>query len=230
MIFFKKRPTEVPPITQRKIEGFIFVEKMGEKKLLSIPEFESLTKAAFIPVLDFQDFSVYRDVADRIEKLKKKGELTQEQLWLGSYYKNEMLSLFFPDVIVRWIDDSLGWGVFAAKAFKKMEFIAEYCGKVRRRKRADRHNAYCFEYVGAPHVPTPYTIDAQDQGGIARFINHSAQPNLRSVLATVDGISHVILIVDRPISKGTQLLYDYGSDYWHHRTKPRGLTDDASLN
>jgi len=104
-----------------------------------------------------------------------------------------------------------------------MDYIAEYAGLVRRKKRADSSNSYCFEMTILSGERTPYTIDACNQGGIARFINHSDTPNLTSALATVRDMSHVILYVTKFISKGDQLCYDYGADYWKKRNRPRAL-------
>ena len=182
-----------------------------------------MTGASFVPQLDFDHFSILHTLAKRTQKFHKKGELTPEQLWFGAYYKKEIQSGFFPEVTLRWIDNAVGWGLFAKRAFKKGEFIVEYAGKVRKRRRDDVKNAYCFEYVIAPHIATRYTIDARDQGGLGRLINHSDKPNLRSALATVDSISHVILIAMEPIPKGAQLLYDYGADYWKHRSRKAAL-------
>jgi hypothetical protein len=193
-------------------------EKDG--KQLSLEEFEKLTGAKWIPQLDFEDFYTLSNIAKDGLKLHKKGEMTLEQLWLGKYYQKEIQSCHTPDVAIRWIDPLLGWGVFALRNFKKMEFIAEYAGKVRKRKRTDVKNAYCFEYILVQGIHSPYTIDALDQGGVARYLNHSAVPNLNSSLATFENVSHVILYAKEPIAKGTQLCYDYGPDYWSKRTAP----------
>lgn len=191
-----------------------------EGKQLSLEEFEKLTGARWIPQLDFEDFHIFSDIAKDALKLHKKGEMTLEQLWLGRYYKKEISSCFMPDVAIRWIDPILGWGVFALRDFKKMQFIAEYTGKVRKRKKSDVKNAYCFEYLVVQGIHSPYTIDAMDQGALARYLNHSATPNLNSSLATFDNVSHVILYAKEPIAKGSQLCYDYGPDYWSKRTAP----------
>jgi SET domain-containing protein len=203
-------------IPEQKVQ----VQKDGNPRLLTLPEFEAVIGAAFIPRLEFESDAVIDDIREKTQKIHKKGEISKEQLWLGAYYKKEIESMFLPEVTVRWIDDSIGWGVFAAKAFKKREFIAEYSGKVRPRRRQDKNNAYCFEYIVAPHVPTRYSIDAETQGGIGRLINHSDRPNLLSALATFESVSHVILIASAPIRVGEQLCYDYGPDYWSRRSKP----------
>jgi len=204
-------------------EQRVLVQKDGVERLLTVPQFEALMGAAFIPRLEFEGDAVIDDIREKTQKIHEKKELSKEQLWLGSYYKKEIQTMVLPEVTVRWIDDSIGWGVFAAKAFKKREFIAEYSGKVRPRRRQDKNNAYCFEYIVAPHVPTRYTIDAETQGGIGRLFNHSDRPNLLSALATFESVSHVILIANEPIREGEQLCYDYGPDYWSRRSKPQKL-------
>ena len=211
MIFFRSRLPD-PPVL-RSVNGTLRVVKEGEEKLLRLSEFEKLVGFSFIPQLDLVDASTLHKITKKIKTLHEKGELTRRQLWYGSYYKPELESLFFPDVIYRWIDPQMGWGVFANRPFKKGEFIGEYGGRLRKRKREDAKNAYCFEYS----VLKRYTIDAQDQGGVVRFINHSDHPNLITTLATIDWVNHVILIASEPIPKGAQLLYDYGPDYWSRR-------------
>lgn len=226
MLFGKKllarldfyRPKPLAPLP--RYSGSIQVERDGVLEKISVESFEKLTGAAFVPRLEFADAALLADLVKRGEKLHKKGLLSQEQLWFGSYYRKEIETPLLPDLFLRWIDPSLGWGVFANRDFKKREFIAEYAGKLRRWKKEDNKNSYCFEYAVSSGIATPYTIDAQDQGGIARFINHSAAPNLTAALATVGSISHVILYASGPIPKGAQLCYDYGPDYWSKRSAP----------
>ncbi|MDE3046231.1 MAG: SET domain-containing protein-lysine N-methyltransferase [Verrucomicrobiota bacterium] len=146
---------------------------------------------------------------------------TREQLWLGRYFQKELLSEKIPDVSLRWVSDEIGWGVFAERNFSKMEFIAEYAGLVRRRRKGDLANAYCFEYPLEIGEWTPYLIDAEEAAGWSRYINHSDRPNLLSALATLEGINHIILYTNETISKGTELCYNYGPDYWKHRKNPR---------
>lgn len=190
---------------------------------LSLLEFEKLTGTQWLFQLEFEDADILSAIAKMGAKLHKKGELTVEQLWFGKYFQKEILSRSMPDLTIRWIDSDMGWGVFAQQPIKKMEFVAEYVGQVRKRQKADSKNGYCFEYVVAQGYSTPYNIDARMRGGVARYINHSNTPNLHSALATFDDVSHVILYAKEPIAKGTQLCYDYGPDYWSKRTAPVSL-------
>ncbi|HSX26138.1 MAG TPA: SET domain-containing protein [Chlamydiales bacterium] len=195
-------------------------EKEGRR--LSLEEFEKVTESSFVSKLDFE-FHVLIKIVKECAKYHRKGYLTREQLWLGSYFKKELTELAIPDVTIRWIDETLGWGVFANRDLKPMTFIAEYTGQVRKRRRSDAKNGYCFEYIIAQGSKTPYTIDAQKQGGIARFINHSEKGNLIPNLATFDNVSHVVLYVKEGVRKGEQLCYDYGPDYWKRRKAPLDL-------
>lgn len=191
---------------------------------LILQNWNKITESKFSNLLEFENENIKGKIRKKIKKLYIKGELTRQQLWFGAFYKKEIESLYLPDVEIRYINDRLGYGVFAARDFNQCEFIAQYSGLVRKSRRSDRTNAYCFEYTLANGIKTPYTVDAQDQGGIGRLINHSESPNLQSSLATIDFINYIILITTRPVRKGQQFCYDYGPDYWSHREVPLSLT------
>lgn len=218
-MFFKRTLAPSPS----SFSGFVHVEKEGREKNYSIAEFEDLFKIRFIPQLDFSYLSLLNTITKKIAKLHKKDQLSLQQLWFGNYFKKEILTPTLPSVSLRWINFQVGWGVFAKDPIKKMEFIGEYGGKVRKRRGVDTKNAYCFEYTLAEGKDSPYIVDAREQGGIVRYINHSNTPNLTSALATFDNISHIILLAKEPIPKGSQLFYDYGANYWAHRAHPEQL-------
>ncbi len=221
--FFSKSSERFPP-PKPKINHLSFlVEKDGEEKHLSVKELENQFKISYAPALDFAKLSHFHKLTRKTAKFHRKGYLDDEQIWLGTYFQEEILSAPLPPVRLRWIDSDLGWGVFADKDLNPMEYIGEYAGLVRCKKRSDSKNSYCFEMSIAPGERTRYTIDALDQGGISRFINHSSIPNLSSALATVRDLSHVVLFVSKFVSKGEQLCYDYGADYWKRRTQPKHL-------
>ena len=104
----------------------LLIEKEGCE--LALHEFEKLTGAKWIPKLEFEDPPVLADIVKSASKLHKKGEMTLEQMWLGKYFQKEISNSFVPDVAIRWIDPMMGWGVFALRDFRDMQFIAEYTG------------------------------------------------------------------------------------------------------
>jgi hypothetical protein len=174
-----------------------------------------ITGAAYAPYLEFSSYKILKKVASR-----KKIHLSSDRLWLSVYFKQEVLNRSLSKVSLKWINDKIGWGVFAEKDFEAMEFIAEYTGVVLPRGKNDSKNAYCFEYLLDPDSETPYLIDAQEQGGISRYINHHFMPNLNSAFTIIDEMPHIILYTAKSIAKGEQLCYNYGADYWKKRSAP----------
>ena len=132
----------------------------------------------------------------------------------GSLEKN------FPQTYVKWVDPLIGYGLFAGENIPQYSFIGEYTGVIRKRKsKSDRYNDYIFGYVVAIK-DTPFVIDAKEKGNYTRFINHCDEPNLFSTWMISKGVCHVILFARHAISKGTQLTYDYGPNFWKKRSSP----------
>jgi len=223
MIFGKKHPSD-PPCRPIFDHHRIIVEKNEKTSILSPKELEKAFGIVYLPHLEFPRLTDFFAVSKKIAKFHKKGFLDQKQLWLGAYFQKEIQTPTIPQVRLRWINENMGWGLFAEQEMKPMDYIGEYAGIVRRKKRSDAKNAYCFQYAFINGESTHYTIDAQDHGGIVRFINHSASPNLMTALATFQNLSHIVIFVSRSVKKGEQLCYDYGSDYWRKRTPPQEFT------
>jgi len=223
MIFWKKNPIIEAPRPASFTHHRIIVEQKEDTSILSPSELEKLCKITYLPHIEFPKWADFFAISQKTLKYHKKGLLDQKQLWLGAYFQKNLQVPPIPPVRLRWIDDRVGWGVFAEQDLKPMHYIGEYSGIVRRKKRSDAKNAYCFEYTIVNDESTRYTIDALDHGGIVRFINHSSTPNLMSALATYQNLSHVVIFVNRSIKKGEQLCFDYGSDYWSKRALPQNL-------
>lgn len=47
------------------------------------------------------------------------------------------------------------------------------------------------------------------QGGLARFINHSCDPNCYTKIITVEGHKHIVIYSKHNIPAGVELTYDY---------------------
>lgn len=189
-----------------------------DKNLLhvSLTDLQQITGVHYLPGIEFLNYKLYL----RIEKLTRGVQLDLEHSWLSAYFRKEVLNRHHPNVSLRWIGDQLGWGIFAEEPLEPQKYIAEYAGIVRKRVKQDRKNAYCFEYPIGPGIDSPYVIDAQEIGGISRYINHSDTPNLTSRSVHIEGFNHIILYTTKRIAKGEQLCYDYGPGYWKARPKP----------
>lgn len=74
---------------------------------------------------------------------------------------------------------------------------------------------YLWDIETKTNTGASMVIDAENAGSIARFINHSTYPNLKTVSYTpAQGRCEYILIIPtRVIKKGEALTFDYGRGY-----------------
>ncbi len=108
-----------------------------------------------------------------------------------------------------------GNGVFALRDLPAEKELIEYRGLRMTHAEADRHadgdaeSGHTFLFTLNEH----YVIDGNRQGNIARWINHSCDPNCEAVLEE-DGSDpakdRVLIQSIRPIRAGEELTYDYG--------------------
>jgi SET domain-containing protein len=100
-----------------------------------------------------------------------------------------------------------GFGLFATRPIKKRTRIAEYTGRIldlEDAERAERRgNRYLYE------VSTHRTIDGTARRNIARYFNHSCNPNAESIIWR----GRVFVKTLRDIKPGEEITYDYGNDY-----------------
>ena len=78
-----------------------------------------------------------------------------------------------------------GYGLFAARDLRTGEFVCEYTGEVLRQPVADvRERLYERASLGGDcylfRLDDDYIVDATMRGSVARFINHSGDPNCDS--------------------------------------------------
>jgi len=100
-----------------------------------------------------------------------------------------------------------GLGLFATRPIKKRTRLAEYTGPildVEEAVKAERRgNRYLYE------VSTHRTIDGTGRRNIARYFNHSCNPNAESIIWR----GRVFIKTLRNIKPGEEITYDYGTDY-----------------
>ena len=51
--------------------------------------------------------------------------------------------------------------------------------------------------------------DATKQGNVARFINHSCDPNCYTKIIAIDGCKRIVIYAKKDIPPGQELTYDY---------------------
>ena len=118
------------------------------------------------------------------------------------------------DLEIKWVNATIGNGVFAKQSIKKGAFVCEYVGLITREKDIDPDNRYIFNLTVGDDE-TGFVLDARYSGNVARTINHADFPNLEAITIFIDGQPRVIYAACRDIQKGEELSVDYGEDYWN---------------
>jgi hypothetical protein len=106
-----------------------------------------------------------------------------------------------------------GLGLFANENIKKGEFILEYTGKKIPTALADTlKSRYLFE------IDSEWTIDGRARSNLARYINHSCDPNTEAEVK--DG--RILIHSVRQIRTGEEVTIDYDTEYFDEFIRPTG--------
>ncbi len=192
-----------------------------EQEFLSIKELEKRLKYRHVPLNEFESTAEMETVRQKGLQQEKRGEIPQIALKFGKKFHTHILSSYIPEVSIRWVHPSVGYGLFAEETLPKNRYVGEYTGVVRQNNRRyfEPLNNYCYEYPVLDDIGRSYVIDAT-AGCLTRFINHSPTPNLKPLHVYWEGFYHLIFIAQQKIKPGEQLSFDYGETYWYIREKP----------
>jgi SET domain-containing protein len=103
-----------------------------------------------------------------------------------------------------------GYGLRATSDLPSQAVVIEYCGEYITHK---TYNARCKTMNPASTYfmlcDQKYGIDARICGNLARFVNHSCQPNMKSIKRIVRGTTRIFLVTLRQISALDELTIEY---------------------
>ncbi|KAH9694158.1 Histone-lysine N-methyltransferase ATXR7 [Citrus sinensis] len=105
------------------------------------------------------------------------------------------------------------WGLVALEPIEAEDFVIEYVGELIRLKISDiRECRYEKMGIGSSYLfrlDDGYVVDATKRGGIARFINHSCNPNCYTKVISVEGQKKIFIYAKRHIAAGEEITYNY---------------------
>lgn len=105
------------------------------------------------------------------------------------------------------------WGVFADEHIGAGEMVTEYRGELIRNALADRREEeYHSLRIGSDYmfrVDRNTVVDATRKGSLARFINHSCEPNCYTQIVDHGGDKRILIYAKRDILPDEELAYDY---------------------
>jgi SET domain-containing protein len=197
-------------------------------KELTIEQFRQETEVDYLPELKFQNEKIFYRIKDQCSYASKNGYIDSKRKWLGALYADQIRSHYVADVSIRWIDETLEYGLFAEEDFGPGDFIGEYTGVVKRHYPIfGKMSDYCFLYPTSRYFFGKHLIEAQHNGNEIRYANHSDDPNCEAAGIFVDEMFHMILRSIAKIPVGTQITYDYGARYWKSRSRLSNSTPQA---
>uniref|UniRef100_A0A0D3H9X4 Histone-lysine N-methyltransferase n=1 Tax=Oryza barthii TaxID=65489 RepID=A0A0D3H9X4_9ORYZ len=110
-----------------------------------------------------------------------------------------------------------GLGLYTSEFIPRGSMVVQYVGEIvgqcvadkreveyQSGKRQQYKSACYFFKIDKEHI-----IDATRKGGIARFINHSCQPNCVAKIISVRNEKKVVFFAERHINPGEEITYDY---------------------
>ncbi len=149
---------------------------------------------------------------------------TMNAKWRNTYYAKEVETGYIANVYIGWVNQNVGYGIFAGENLAKGDYIGEYTGIIKQRSRSwFIDNCYLWEYSTPLIARSPFVIDAKHHGNLLRFVNHSDEPNLKPLYIYNSTLLHVCFKTMRDIPKGQQLCYSYGPCYWKRKKQTKEL-------
>ncbi len=107
-----------------------------------------------------------------------------------------------------------GFGLITLKPIPKGKRIVEYTGPLISNTIVDRSDGKYFFGINSK-----WSIDGSPRDNIARYINHSCQPNAEAILTTR---KRVWIWSTKALKPGDEITYDYGEEYFEGVIKPIG--------
>ncbi|KAG6735446.1 hypothetical protein POTOM_061944 [Populus tomentosa] len=105
------------------------------------------------------------------------------------------------------------WGLVALEPIEAEDFVIEYVGELIRPQISDiRERLYEKMGIGSSYLfrlDDGYVVDATKRGGIARFINHSCEPNCYTKVISVESQKKIFIYAKRHIAAGEEITYNY---------------------
>ncbi|KAE9204431.1 hypothetical protein PF002_g20641 [Phytophthora fragariae] len=112
-------------------------------------------------------------------------------------------------------------GVVAAEAIEAGEVLGQYVGEMEHvsasRANRPRTNGYRLVMKMQPERPTHpvrVAINAENMGGLMRFVNHSCEPLAKFVEVSNGRRTTVVVASTEDIRQGQEVTVDYGDDLW----------------
>lgn len=192
--------------------------------ILNQKEYEEFFHIRYLSHLRFDHYELLKKAIQACPWISAGGERKEEMQHLFITHQQKIYQGYVVESSIRWVDEKIGYGLFAERHFKEGEYVGEYCGELHPRVILHHlDNTYCFQYTCGILPFFFLTINSKYAGNELRFANHSYTPNMVFKAAFDKGLMHVLFFTQKEVKKGEQFTYDYGEDYWRKKGPPVDL-------
>lgn len=196
-------------------------EKLRE---FNIDQFEEFFSVRYISQLKFSSYVDFSKIVRSCPRSVKNGNSGSFMRDLYQQHKEKLKKGFVVDSTIKWIDETMGYGLFTNHTIEEGDLVGEYCGEMQLKSLLfNGYGEYCFRYPRFSMGIQYYTLNGEKAGNEMRFANHSYTPNMQPTASLENGLSHTLFLAKKKIVTGEQLTYDYGEDYWARREPPQDL-------
>lgn len=105
------------------------------------------------------------------------------------------------------------WGLFSMQDIEPQDMVIEYIGECISSLVADLREAkYEKQGIGSSYLfrsDRSTVIDATKMGNLARFINHSCDPNCHAQVISIRSQKKIVFYAKRAIAEGEEITYNY---------------------
>lgn len=189
----------------------VLLKGEAQPRLLTISELEGALGFTYLHELQFETPELEEKIRRGCRTQKIAHLIPDHEIERGERFANFQKP---PAISIRYIDETVGYGLFAEETLPMGTIIGEYTGTIKLKS----EGSYIFGY-GLFNATEHYVLDGSS-GNYTRFVNHSNRPNLLVYDAFYNGIHHTVFETARPIAFGEQLLINYGPRYWEGREPP----------
>ena len=180
-------------------------------------EIRDLFSQLNIRYLDSMEYEYTDILKPNIAKLLKNPAAYLE---LYEKYCDDIKYNRFAPMCVAYINDDVGFGLFATAPIKKDDFIGVYTGIVKIKNATD-DTTYTWEHNGDPlHPEIKLACDPTYAGNELRYGNHSFAANVKKVDILCNNRWYICYIAQEDIEPGEQILVSYGYGYWTTTKRP----------
>ncbi|KAM9969687.1 hypothetical protein ACTFIR_001523 [Dictyostelium discoideum] len=129
-------------------------------------------------------------------------------------FRNKYLNLINnsggeENIILGFISESVGWGLFAGKDFKSGDFIVRYGGMITMNEKMETTN------YNMMISNEDFGLDASKYRSMGGMINHSSKfKNAESECIFEYGCEQALITATKSIKKGEQIFIDYSKSFW----------------